>query len=55
MLRGRWTTLVVRGLPAGGVYAYSELAAALPGLSDKVLTERLAQLVDAGWPGAGNP
>ncbi|MFD9908900.1 winged helix-turn-helix transcriptional regulator [Streptomyces sp. NPDC059063] len=47
-LRGRWTTLVVRELLAGDVYAYSELAAALPQLSDKVLAERLTQLVGAG-------
>ncbi|WP_249401892.1 helix-turn-helix domain-containing protein [Streptomyces sp. YIM 121038] len=47
-LRGRWTTLVVRELLAGDVYAYSELAAALPELSDKVLAERLARLTAAG-------
>ncbi|GHC49470.1 winged helix-turn-helix transcriptional regulator [Streptomyces flavofungini] len=47
-LRGRWTTLLVRELLAGDVYAYSELAAALPQLSDKVLAERLAQLTAAG-------
>ncbi|MFD9071268.1 winged helix-turn-helix transcriptional regulator [Streptomyces lasiicapitis] len=47
-LRGRWTTLVVRELLAGDVYAYSELSTALPELSDKVLSERLAQLVDVG-------
>ncbi|EPH44001.1 helix-turn-helix domain-containing protein [Streptomyces aurantiacus] len=47
-LRGRWTTLVVRELLDGDVYAYSELAAALPQLSDKVLAERLVQLVEAG-------
>ncbi|MEI5103811.1 helix-turn-helix domain-containing protein [Streptomyces sp. PmtG] len=47
-LRGRWTTLVVRELLGGDVYAYSELAAALPQLSDKVLAERLAQLRTAG-------
>ncbi|MFE0105509.1 winged helix-turn-helix transcriptional regulator [Streptomyces sp. NPDC059009] len=47
-LRGRWTTLVVREMLRGDAYAYSELASALPELSDKVLTERLAQLVSAG-------
>lgn len=47
-LRGRWTTLIVRELLRADSYAYSELAAALPQLSDKVLTERLAQLVAAG-------
>ncbi|MBO8193295.1 helix-turn-helix transcriptional regulator [Streptomyces oryzae] len=46
-LRGRWTTLVVRELLCGP-HTFSELAAALPGLSDKILTERLRQLADAG-------
>lgn len=46
-LRGRWTTLVVRELLDGGDHSYSQLAAALPQLSDKVLSERLAQLVGA--------
>ncbi|MGH4033851.1 winged helix-turn-helix transcriptional regulator [Actinomycetota bacterium Odt1-20B] len=48
VLRGRWTTLVVREMLRGGAYAYSELASALTELSDKVLAERLAQLVSAG-------
>ncbi|GAB2577481.1 hypothetical protein GCM10027168_08040 [Streptomyces capparidis] len=47
-LRGRWTTLVVRELLRGGEPTFSELARALPALSDKVLTDRLAQLCDAG-------
>lgn len=47
-LRGRWTTLIVRELLRSGSCAYSELAAALPELSDKVLTERLTRLVAAG-------
>ncbi|MFI7244388.1 winged helix-turn-helix transcriptional regulator [Streptomyces qinglanensis] len=46
-LRGRWTTLVVREL-LRRPHTYSQLAAALPGLSDKTLTERLRQLADAG-------
>ncbi|MGW4055258.1 winged helix-turn-helix transcriptional regulator [Streptomyces sp. NPDC004779] len=46
-LRGRWTTLVVREL-LGGERGYSELRAALPSLSDKVLSERLAHLAEAG-------
>jgi DNA-binding HxlR family transcriptional regulator len=48
-LRGRWTTLVVRELlrtPAP--LAYREVSAALPGLSDKVLADRLRQLTEAG-------
>ncbi|WP_229925621.1 winged helix-turn-helix transcriptional regulator [Streptomyces longispororuber] len=47
-LRGRWTTLVVRELLAGDPYTYSELAARLPELSDKVLSDRLAHLAAAG-------
>ncbi|MEV0258790.1 helix-turn-helix domain-containing protein [Streptomyces sp. NPDC050732] len=47
-LRGRWTTLVVRELLRRETCAYGDLAAALPRLSDKVLTERLAQLIAAG-------
>ncbi|MFD8382430.1 winged helix-turn-helix transcriptional regulator [Streptomyces sp. NPDC059679] len=46
-LHGRWTTLVVRELLRGD-RSYSELSAALPTLSDKVLSERLAQLGQAG-------
>ena len=57
-LRGRWTTLVVRELFAGE-RTFGDLAAALPTLSDKVLSDRLAQLVasgvvvrvrEPGWP-----
>ncbi len=57
-LRGRWTTLVVRELLAGE-RTFGDLATALPTLSDKVLSDRLAQLVandvvartrDPGWP-----
>ncbi|MEV5978052.1 helix-turn-helix domain-containing protein [Streptomyces sp. NPDC052114] len=47
-LRGRWTTLVVRELLRRERHTYGELATALPQLSDKVLSERLAQLTDAG-------
>lgn len=57
-LRGRWTTLVVRELLAGE-RTFSDLATALPALSDKVLTDRLAHLTahgvvvrsrEPGWP-----
>ncbi|TQM81657.1 HxlR family transcriptional regulator [Saccharothrix saharensis] len=57
-LRGRWTTLVVRELFAGE-RTFGDLATALPALSDKVLADRLAQLVttgvvvrvrEPGWP-----
>lgn len=47
VLSGRWTTLVLREL-LGGARSYSELAAALPTLSDKVLSERLRQLEGGG-------
>ncbi|MGP3985410.1 winged helix-turn-helix transcriptional regulator [Streptomyces sp. 3N207] len=46
-LRGRWTTLVVRELLRGS-HTFSELGAVLPELSDKVLAERLRQLVEVG-------
>lgn len=45
-LHGRWTTLVVRELR--GDRSYSELRTALPMLSDKVLSDRLTQLGEAG-------
>jgi DNA-binding HxlR family transcriptional regulator len=45
-LHGRWTTLVGRELRGDG--SYSELSEALPMLSDKVLSDRLAQLGEAG-------
>ncbi|WP_433540454.1 winged helix-turn-helix transcriptional regulator [Streptosporangium sandarakinum] len=57
-LHGRWTTLVVRELLRGD-RTFTELREALPALSDKVLSERLAHLVRmgvidrhrrAGWP-----
>ncbi|MBG0818858.1 helix-turn-helix domain-containing protein [Planomonospora sp. ID82291] len=46
-LRGRWTTLVVRELLRGD-RSFTDLRRALPALSDKVLTDRLAQLAEAG-------
>ncbi|MEV0644455.1 helix-turn-helix domain-containing protein [Phytomonospora sp. NPDC050363] len=46
-LSGRWTTLVLREL-LGGERGYSQLARALPALSDKVLTERLRHLESTG-------
>jgi DNA-binding HxlR family transcriptional regulator len=47
-LRGRWTPLILQEFLRGGGLGFSELAAALPALSAKVLTERLTQLTDAG-------
>ncbi|MGW7336656.1 winged helix-turn-helix transcriptional regulator [Streptomyces sp. NPDC054808] len=46
-LHGRWTTLVIRELLRGD-HSYSELRAALPVMSDKVLSDRLAHLTRAG-------
>ncbi|MEO3874936.1 helix-turn-helix domain-containing protein [Nonomuraea sp. B12E4] len=47
-LRGRWTPLVLLEFLRNGERSYSELAAALSRLSDKVLSDRLAQLTEAG-------
>ncbi|MEQ4719867.1 helix-turn-helix domain-containing protein [Nonomuraea sp. B19D2] len=47
VLRGRWTTLVVRELLRGD-RTFTELRDALPVLSDKVLSDRLAHLTQAG-------
>ncbi|MGW8529501.1 winged helix-turn-helix transcriptional regulator [Nocardiopsis sp. NPDC055824] len=49
-VQGRWTTLVVRELLRGD-RSYSELREALPKLSDKVLSDRLAHLCAAGVVG----
>ncbi|MCP2340021.1 winged helix-turn-helix transcriptional regulator [Actinomadura rupiterrae] len=46
VLRGRWTTLVIRELLKGG-RTYTQLREALPTLSDKVLSDRLAHLAEA--------
>ncbi|WP_439376857.1 winged helix-turn-helix transcriptional regulator [Amycolatopsis lexingtonensis] len=46
-IAGRWTTLVLRDLMDGPL-SYGELRAALPSISDKVLTERLAALCERG-------
>ncbi|UQS26209.1 MULTISPECIES: winged helix-turn-helix transcriptional regulator [Amycolatopsis] len=47
VLRGRWTTLVIRELLRGEL-GFSELRERLPALSDKVLSERLAHLTSSG-------
>lgn len=46
-LRGRWTALVIREI-AQGPRGFSDVAHALPALSDKVLADRLTQLARAG-------
>jgi DNA-binding HxlR family transcriptional regulator len=48
VLRGRWMPLVLLEFLRNSERSFSELAAALPRLSDKVLSERLAQLTEAG-------
>ncbi|MFI1945721.1 winged helix-turn-helix transcriptional regulator [Streptomyces virginiae] len=47
-LGGRWTPLVLREFLRRGEATYSELSTALPVLSDKVLSDRLAQLTRVG-------
>ncbi|NVI86725.1 helix-turn-helix domain-containing protein [Actinomadura sp. BRA 177] len=47
VLRGRWTTLVVRELLRGD-RSFTDLRQALPMLSDKALADRLAHLVQSG-------
>lgn len=47
-ITGRWTTLVLRDLMPGDPRSYTELAEALPQLSDKVLADRLSELVSSG-------
>jgi len=47
-LRGRWTPLVMLEFLRHGERSFSELASALPALSDKVLSDRLAHLTSAG-------
>lgn len=58
VLRGRWMTLVIRELLREEL-SFTELRKALPALSDKVLADRLAHLVQwgvlerrrqPGWP-----
>ncbi|MGK3094516.1 winged helix-turn-helix transcriptional regulator [Streptomyces sp. WAC01490] len=47
-MRGRWTPLVLRAFLHSQDRSYSDLAQELPALSDKVLSERLTQLSQAG-------
>lgn len=46
-ISGRWTTLLLRDL-MGGARSFGEIRAALPALSDKVLTDRLRELRERG-------
>lgn len=47
-IAGRWTTLVLRDLMPGVPRSYTERAETLPQLSDKVLSDRLSELVSSG-------
>ncbi|MDA0632901.1 helix-turn-helix domain-containing protein [Nonomuraea sp. MCN248] len=47
VLHGRWTTLVIREFLKGD-HTFTELSRALPALSDKVLSDRLAHLTETG-------
>jgi DNA-binding HxlR family transcriptional regulator len=47
LIGGRWTASVLRAL-LGGVDHFSELRAAIPGLSDRMLAERLRELEREG-------
>ncbi|WP_245690826.1 winged helix-turn-helix transcriptional regulator [Sinosporangium album] len=46
-LHGRWTTLLIREFLRGD-HTFTELRHTLPALSDKVLSDRLAHLTNAG-------
>jgi DNA-binding HxlR family transcriptional regulator len=43
LLGGRWTGAIIRAL-LGGIQRFSDLTAAIPGLSDRMLAERLREL-----------
>lgn len=47
-ISGRWTTLVLRNLMNREPMSYTRLSGSLPSLSDKVLSDRLAELVAKG-------
>lgn len=47
ILNGKWTTEILWHLNQHP-HRYSELRAAIPGLSDKMLTQRLRDLVESG-------
>jgi DNA-binding HxlR family transcriptional regulator len=47
ILGGRWTNEIVRAL-LGGATRFSEFTAAIPGLSDRLLSERLKSLEAEG-------
>jgi DNA-binding HxlR family transcriptional regulator len=44
----RWMGAILRVLMSGGPRRFNELLAAIPGLSDRLLTERLRELTEHG-------
>lgn len=47
LIGGRWTAAIIRVL-LGGIHHFSEMRAAIPGLSDRMLSERLRELEREG-------
>ena len=47
----RWTGAIVSALTEGPL-RFGELARAVPGLSDRLLSQRLRELEEAGWSSA---
>jgi len=47
LIGSRWTGAVLRALNSG-VYRFSDITAAIPGLSDRMLSERLKELEAEG-------
>lgn len=47
IIEGKWTTLIIREL-LGGTRRFTQLQTALPGISQKVLTDRLKMLEAQG-------
>jgi DNA-binding HxlR family transcriptional regulator len=47
LIGGRWTGSIVRAM-LGGLYRFSDLAASIPGLSDRMLSDRLRELESEG-------
>ena len=47
LLGGRWTGAIIRAL-LGGRHRFSDITAAIPGLSDRMLAERLRELEAEG-------
>lgn len=47
MIGSRWTGAIIRAM-LGGLHRFSEIAGAVPGLSDRMLSERLKELEAEG-------